>query len=139
MNRTARAPVVGWPPVRSFRKNLGSNNSSKSDDQMKKLPPKDEGIKTENNNIGLINNKIKSDNHQADHMFVKVNMEGVPIGRKVDLKSYDSYQKLSYAIDQLFRGLLAGNISFKLTIIIIKFLKNITFSIHILKNNNIKK
>ncbi|GMN40018.1 hypothetical protein TIFTF001_009248 [Ficus carica] len=35
-------------------------------------------------------------------------MEGVPIGRKVDLKAFDSYEKLSYAIDALFRGLLAA-------------------------------
>lgn len=34
-------------------------------------------------------------------------MEGVPIGRKVDLKAYDSYHKLSNAVDHLFRGLVA--------------------------------
>lgn len=41
-------------------------------------------------------------------MFVKINMDGIPIGRKVDLKAYDSYEKLSYAVDELFSGLLAG-------------------------------
>lgn len=40
--------------------------------------------------------------------FVKINMNGVPIGRKVDLNAYDSYEKLSTAVDELFRGLLAG-------------------------------
>jgi auxin-responsive protein IAA len=35
-------------------------------------------------------------------------MDGVPIGRKVDLSSYDSYKKLSTAVDELFRGLLAA-------------------------------
>jgi auxin-responsive protein IAA len=35
-------------------------------------------------------------------------MEGVPIGRKINLNAYDSYEKLSVAIDELFRGLLAG-------------------------------
>ncbi|KAG6428944.1 hypothetical protein SASPL_106983 [Salvia splendens] len=39
--------------------------------------------------------------------FVKINMDGVPIGRKVDLKSYNTYEKLSFAVDELFRGLLA--------------------------------
>lgn len=39
---------------------------------------------------------------------MKINMDGVPIGRKVDLKAYDSYEKLSSAVDELFRGLLAG-------------------------------
>ncbi|KAD4889313.1 hypothetical protein E3N88_21386 [Mikania micrantha] len=35
-------------------------------------------------------------------------MKGVPIGRKVDLNAYDTYEKLSVAVDQLFRGLLAA-------------------------------
>lgn len=41
-------------------------------------------------------------------LFVKINMDGVPIGRKVDLKACESYEKLSCAVDELFRGLLAG-------------------------------
>ncbi|KAE8656989.1 Auxin-responsive protein IAA18 [Hibiscus syriacus] len=35
-------------------------------------------------------------------------MDGVSIGRKVDLKAYDCYEKLSAAVDELFRGLLAA-------------------------------
>jgi len=35
-------------------------------------------------------------------------MDGVPIGRKVDLNAYDSYEKLASGVDELFRGLLAG-------------------------------
>ena len=41
-------------------------------------------------------------------LVVKINMEGVPIGRKINLKAYDSYDKLSVAIDELFRGFLPG-------------------------------
>lgn len=41
---------------------------------------------------------------------MKINMDGVPIGRKIDLNAYDSYEKLSSAVDELFRGLLAGNL-----------------------------
>ena len=33
-------------------------------------------------------------------------MDGIPIGRKVDLQIYDSYQKLSSAVEELFRGFL---------------------------------
>jgi auxin-responsive protein IAA len=43
-------------------------------------------------------------------------MEGVPIGRKVDLKAYDTYEKLSIAVDELFRGLLAGYCSCNLCV-----------------------
>ena len=41
-------------------------------------------------------------------LFVKINMDGVPIGRKVDLTAYGGYADLSAAVGKLFRGLLAG-------------------------------
>ncbi|EXB74586.1 Auxin-responsive protein IAA26 [Morus notabilis] len=91
--RTAPAPVVGWPPIRSFRKNLASSSSSKpatTESQNDKIP-RDKPVET-----------------SGKGLFVKINMDGVPIGRKVDLKAYDSYQKLSSAVDELFRGLLAA-------------------------------
>uniref|UniRef100_A0A0E0DMZ2 Auxin-responsive protein n=1 Tax=Oryza meridionalis TaxID=40149 RepID=A0A0E0DMZ2_9ORYZ len=73
------APVVGWPPVRSFRRNLASSSSSSK-------PPR--------------GGKVAR--------FVKVNMDGVPIGRKVDLAAHGGYGELSAAVDRLFRGLLAA-------------------------------
>lgn len=39
---------------------------------------------------------------------MKINMDGVPIGRKVDLAAYGGYAQLSAAVDKLFRGLLAA-------------------------------
>lgn len=93
--RTAPAPVVGWPPIRSFRKNLANGNSSKvSPESQSVVPNKDFSKKP-------IESCPKS-------KFVKINMDGVPIGRKVDLKLNDSYDKLSSAVDELFRGLLAA-------------------------------
>ncbi|GER52398.1 auxin-responsive protein [Striga asiatica] len=97
--RTAPTPVVGWPPIRSFRKNLASGSSSKSISEPKDAVP-------ENNFDG------KSVDNRPKTLFVKINMDGVPIGRKVDLKAYDSYEKLSYAVDELFRGLLAAQSDF---------------------------
>ncbi|XP_039143558.1 auxin-responsive protein IAA7-like [Dioscorea cayenensis subsp. rotundata] len=35
-------------------------------------------------------------------------MDGIPIGRKVDLNAYDNYEELSLAVDNLFRGLLSA-------------------------------
>ncbi|KAL3528685.1 hypothetical protein ACH5RR_008007 [Cinchona calisaya] len=93
--RTAPAPVVGWPPIRSFRKNLASNSHLKS---------------TSGSPNVEVSNKIaneKAVENCQKVLFVKINMDGVPIGRKVDLKAYDSYEKLSSAVDELFRGLLA--------------------------------
>ncbi|CAA6666059.1 unnamed protein product [Spirodela intermedia] len=67
------SPVVGWPPIRSFRKNLASSSFSK--------PSKS---------------------------LVKINMDGMPIGRKIDLKAHSSYDELSSAVNELFRGLIAA-------------------------------
>ena len=97
-NRTATGPVVGWPPIRSFRKNLASSSSSKLASESPSVVP----------------NKVAEKpvaQPSGKGLFVKINMDGVPIGRKVDLKTYDSYDKLSTAVDELFRGLLAGKFS----------------------------
>ena len=94
--RAAPAPVVGWPPIRSFRRNLASTSSAKPvSEPQNPIPTK------------LVNEKPAAERSRKG-LFVKINMDGVPIGRKVDLNAYDSYEKLSSAVDELFRGLLAG-------------------------------
>lgn len=94
--------MVGWPPIRSFRKNLANSSSSLS-------KPSPES--SSNNKAVISTNEKPTDQNgcQKKGMFVKINMDGVPIGRKVDLKSVESYEKLSSAVDELFRGLLVGN------------------------------
>ncbi|KAH6781220.1 hypothetical protein C2S51_000071 [Perilla frutescens var. frutescens] len=90
--RTAPAPVVGWPPIRSFRKNIANGTSSKvaPDVAPSKVPTP------------------KSAENRTKSPFVKINMDGIPIGRKVDLEAYNSYEKLSFGVDELFRGLVAA-------------------------------
>ena len=41
-------------------------------------------------------------NDELRELYVKINMEGVPIGRKVNLSAFNNYQQLSHAVDQLF-------------------------------------
>lgn len=89
----AKAQVVGWPPVRSFRKNIVSAQ-----------------IKNNNNN----NNDNTDHDHQAvkagtSAAFVKVSMDGAPYLRKVDLKLYKSYQYLSDALGKMFSSFTIGN------------------------------
>ncbi|CAN6582131.1 unnamed protein product [Malus baccata var. baccata] len=79
----AKAQVVGWPPVRSFRKNILAVQKDVSD----------EGEKT---------NSISA-------AFVKVSMDGAPYLRKVDLKLYKSYQELSTALGKMFSSFTIGN------------------------------
>lgn len=92
----AAAPVVGWPPVRSFRRNLASSKPSSS---------KEDGRATKGDDVA-----VKGADERAGRkgLFVKVNMDGVPIGRKVELKENGSYADLSATVDKLFRSLLAA-------------------------------
>ncbi|KAF6148310.1 hypothetical protein GIB67_025529 [Kingdonia uniflora] len=76
-----KAQVVGWPPVRSFRKNIISTQKSKAEEE-------------------------KVSNSAA---FVKVSMDGAPYLRKVDLKMYKSYQDLSDALGKMFSSFTIGN------------------------------
>ncbi|CAN8252314.1 unnamed protein product [Cochlearia groenlandica] len=72
------APVVGWPPVRTSRRNIT-------------VQLKEEMKKREND-----------DDEEEREFYVKINMEGVRIGRKVNLSAFSNYQQLSHAVDQLF-------------------------------------
>ncbi|XVF89152.1 hypothetical protein PTKIN_Ptkin19aG0107300 [Pterospermum kingtungense] len=92
-SRIACSPVVGWPPVRSSRRNLASNSMFK---------PASESPNVKEDNTG------ENPESSKPQMFIKVNMEGVPIGRKVNLSAYNSYEQLSLAIHELFSGLLAA-------------------------------
>ncbi|KAK7381695.1 hypothetical protein VNO80_00242 [Phaseolus coccineus] len=95
--RTASGPAVGWPPIRSFRKNIASGSSSKlptGSQQHQHVVPDNVASKKPAHNCGK-------------GLFVKINMDGVPIGRKLNINAYNSYENLSSAVDELFRGLLA--------------------------------
>ncbi|KAH0449389.1 hypothetical protein IEQ34_020081 [Dendrobium chrysotoxum] len=79
----AKAQVVGWPPIRSYRKNTMATNPSK--------------------------NKEDADGKQGlGCLYVKVSMDGAPYLRKVDLKTYFSYKELSSALEKMFSGFTMG-------------------------------
>ncbi|GMH24650.1 hypothetical protein Nepgr_026493 [Nepenthes gracilis] len=78
----ARAQVVGWPPIRSFRKN-SLTNTSKNNDEVDGKPG-------------------------AAPLFVKVSMDGAPYLRKVDLRVYSAYQELSSALGKMFSCFTLG-------------------------------
>jgi auxin-responsive protein IAA len=41
-------------------------------------------------------------------MFVKVNLEGYAVGRKIDIKAHRGYTSLSEALQGMFHGFLSG-------------------------------
>ncbi|XVF66563.1 hypothetical protein PTKIN_Ptkin10aG0047000 [Pterospermum kingtungense] len=79
----AKAQVVGWPPVRSYRKNIMANQKNSSEESEKAS--------------------------SGSAAFVKVSMDGAPYLRKVDLKMYKSYQELSDALAKMFSSFTMGN------------------------------
>ncbi|XP_061336872.1 auxin-responsive protein IAA9 [Gastrolobium bilobum] len=78
----SKAQVVGWPPIRSFRKNSMATTSKNNDEVDGKPGPA--------------------------ALFVKVSMDGAPYLRKVDLRSYTTYQELSSALEKMFSCFILG-------------------------------
>lgn len=39
----------------------------------------------------------------SNSLYVKVNMDGMPIGRKVDLNAYESYESLRHDLENMFQ------------------------------------
>lgn len=75
--------MVGWPPVRNYRKNVMANQKS------------GEAEEAMSSGGGTV-------------AFVKVSMDGAPYLRKVDLKMYTSYKDLSDALAKMFSSFTMG-------------------------------
>lgn len=74
-----RTQVVGWPPVRSFRKNTFHAKKNKTVTE------------------------TTGDVSSAVGLFVKVSMDGAPYLRKIDLSIYKGYKELRHALDTMFK------------------------------------
>ncbi|CAN6197085.1 unnamed protein product [Urochloa humidicola] len=70
----AKAQVVGWPPVRAYRKNTFQQAAAAK----------------------------KAEQQQPGGLYVKVSMDGAPYLRKVDLRMYKGYRELKDALNALF-------------------------------------
>ena len=79
--------MVGWPPVRSFRKNIMSQKTNT--EEAEKTP-----------RGGASGGGMAA--------LVKVSMDGAPYIRKVDLKMYNSYQHLSDGLAKMFSSFTMG-------------------------------
>ncbi|KAK8918298.1 Auxin-induced protein 22D [Platanthera zijinensis] len=77
---SAKAQVVGWPPIRSYRKNNFQSRWSETKEAAAGAP----GI------------------------YVKVSMDGAPYLRKIDINVYQSYEKLREALEDMFKCFSLG-------------------------------
>uniref|UniRef100_A0A2P2KL19 Auxin-responsive protein n=1 Tax=Rhizophora mucronata TaxID=61149 RepID=A0A2P2KL19_RHIMU len=82
----AKAQVVGWPPIRSFRKNTMASRLGK-------------------------NNEDAEGKSGFGCLYVKVSMDGAPYLRKVDLKTCNNYAELSSALEKMFSCFTIGQCS----------------------------
>lgn len=87
----AKAQVVGWPPVRNYRKNIITQQ---------KTSGKEEASSEKAGNSG---------GGASGAALVKVSMDGAPYLRKVDLKMYKSYKDFSDALAKMFSSFTMGN------------------------------
>ncbi|XP_023554756.1 auxin-induced protein AUX28-like isoform X2 [Cucurbita pepo subsp. pepo] len=88
-----KAQVVGWPPIRSYRRNslaLRKGSNEEENDEVVLIS------RNKNGNIGAAR-------------FVKVSLDGAPYLRKVDLTMYNSYKQLSHALAKFFGAFTIGH------------------------------
>ncbi|CAA7012845.1 unnamed protein product [Microthlaspi erraticum] len=87
----AKAQVVGWPPVRNYRKNMMTQQKTSGTEEASSEKAGSGG------------------GGAAGAALVKVSMDGAPYLRKVDLKMYKSYKDLSDALAKMFSSFTMGN------------------------------
>uniref|UniRef100_A0A0E0LHV9 Auxin-responsive protein n=1 Tax=Oryza punctata TaxID=4537 RepID=A0A0E0LHV9_ORYPU len=83
----AKAQVVGWPPVRAYRRNTFHQAAAAA--AITAAATKKGGDE-------------KQKQQQGGGLYVKVSMDGAPYLRKVDLKMCKGYRELREALDLLF-------------------------------------
>ncbi|KAK6259898.1 hypothetical protein SCA6_014372 [Theobroma cacao] len=99
----SRHQVVGWPPIRAYRMNSMVNQAKAVATEgfnSTMENHKNETSMVEKRTIGSYQNSGNSKLRKS--LFVKVNMDGIPIGRKVDLNAHESYEKLAKTLEDMF-------------------------------------
>lgn len=95
--------VVGWPPIRAYRMNTMVNQAkSLAAEEFNSVIVKN---KSKNTVVEKTDNGSNMNNGTAKFrtsIFVKVNMDGIPIGRKVDLNAHGCYETLAQTLEDMF-------------------------------------
>ncbi|KAF2292683.1 hypothetical protein GH714_026681 [Hevea brasiliensis] len=97
----ASSQVVGWPPIRAYRMNSMVNQAkSVATEEYSSIIGKNESktavLEKTNNGSNINNSKVRTS------LFVKVNMDGIAIGRKVDLNAHGCYETLAQTLEDMF-------------------------------------
>ncbi|KAK4266225.1 hypothetical protein QN277_027176 [Acacia crassicarpa] len=95
---TAGSQVVGWPPIRAYRMNSLINQAK----AQRAEEDKSGGDKNNPDDVSVTKTGAVNKTEKNHLGFVKVNMDGVRIGRKVDLNSHSSYENLAQTLEDMF-------------------------------------
>ncbi|KAJ9141005.1 hypothetical protein P3X46_031591 [Hevea brasiliensis] len=90
--------IVGWPPIKFRRRKISHRNKQN---------------RVENNQT-VDNGCPDCHGRPSNSMYVKVKLEGVAIGRKIDLSLYDSFQALKHTLLGMFGICQENSTSYKL-------------------------
>lgn len=77
--------VKGWPPIQAYRKSSLGSLTKPSE---------------ENQQVAMAESSVQG---HKNSLYVKVNMDGMPIGRKVDLNASKSYEILARDLEDMFQ------------------------------------
>ncbi|CAL5436488.1 unnamed protein product [Camellia sinensis] len=99
--------VVGWPPLRAHRINSMVNQTKlpateEFQSTVEKTKSKNGVVDMTNSGIHENKNNVKEKRQLKTSLFVKVNMDGIPIGRKVDLSAHNCYETLAQTLEDMF-------------------------------------
>ncbi|XP_048336652.1 auxin-responsive protein IAA11 isoform X1 [Ziziphus jujuba] len=99
--------VVGWPPLRAHRMNsLVNHVKSPTAEEFNSVGEKSRCTNAmsarADNGCDKKNGNYMEKGHKS--LFVKVNMDGIPIGRKVDLSAHNGYEALARTLEDMFHG-----------------------------------
>ncbi|KAK7284157.1 hypothetical protein RJT34_18898 [Clitoria ternatea] len=100
--------VVGWPPLGAYRMSSYNSNAKSSATEVfnstVEKSKSNSAVIRKSADRGTGNNHIvsKEKANLRNSLFVKVKMDGIPIGRKVDLSAHDSYETLAHTLEEMF-------------------------------------
>jgi len=95
----AKAQVVGWPPVRSYRKSCFQASAAASKSKAKKA---EDASSNNNNATPSAAAAAAPASANGGGSFVKVSMDGAPYLRKIDMRMYKGYRELREALEAMF-------------------------------------
>ncbi|KAJ7972584.1 Auxin-responsive protein [Quillaja saponaria] len=99
--------VVGWPPIRAYRMNSLNNQAKSPVTEVFSIVEKSKNNKTvvrksTDKDTDKRNINAKEKGNCRSSLFVKVNMDGTPIGRKVNLSAHSCYETLAQTLEDMF-------------------------------------